>query len=136
MVRVEDTEEDLYAAIDLVTDKLKRKMTRLKEKAVDRKTWPGRGGPKGGDTIAAHIDPESSDEDLPIGASAVGAAPDIVREKLLFLSTAMAPEEAVDQLEAVGHDFFVFIDNKDNQLKVVYRRKSNGYGLLIPQVTQ
>jgi len=39
-----------------------------------------------------------------------------------------------DQLEAVGHDFFVFLDSNDSQMKVVYRRKYSGYGLLIPTV--
>lgn len=138
VIRVEDTEEDLYAAVDLVTDKLKRKMTRMKEKAVQRKTWPGRGGPKGGDVIEAHIDPESSDDELPTGATASAIAPEIVREKLLILEAGsrMTADEAVDQLEAVGHDFFVFLDANDSSLKIVYRRKTNGYGLLIPQVSQ
>jgi putative sigma-54 modulation protein len=136
VIRVEDTEDDLYAAVDLVTDKLRRKMTRMKEKAVQKKTWPGRGGPKGAEGIEAHIDPESSDEDLPIDATASGIAPEIVREKILFLeaSSTMSPEEAVDQLEAVGHDFYFFVDKKDGAMKVVYRRRSHGYGLLIPQV--
>ena len=136
VIRVEDTEEDLYAAIDLVTDKLKRKMTKLKEKAVSRSLWPGKGGPKGGDVIVAHIDPESSDAELPIGEVAYAMAPEIVREKVLLLEAdnKMTAEEAVDQLEAVGHSFFVFQDAADGALKVVYRRKANGYGLLIPQI--
>ena len=108
----------------------------MKEKAVQRKTWPGRGGPKGGDVIEQHIDPESSDDELPIDATASPLAPEIVREKLLFLEAGsrMTAEEAVDQLEAVGHDFFVFLDVNDSTLKIVYRRRTNGYGLLIPQV--
>jgi putative sigma-54 modulation protein len=136
VIRVEDTEDDLYAAVDLVTDKLRRKMTRMKEKAVQKKTWPGRGGSKGAEGIEAHIDPESSDDELPIDSTASAIAPEIVREKILFLegTSTMSPEEAVDQLEAVGHDFFVFLDAKDGAMKVVYRRRSNGYGLLIPQV--
>eukprot|EP00889_Picochlorum_renovo_P000964 jgi/Picre1/27994/NNA_000955.t1 len=48
IVRVEDTEEDLYAAVDLVTDKLKRKMVKMKEKSIQKNTWPGRGGTKVG----------------------------------------------------------------------------------------
>lgn len=135
VIRVEDTEEDLYAAIDLVTDKLKRKMTRVKEKAVQRGQWPGRGGSKGGDVISDHINPEESDEELPTnGATAPVLPGDIVREKVLLLENRMSPDEAIDQLEAVGHDFFVFIDGNDGAMKVVYRRRLHGYGLLIPQV--
>ena len=59
---------------------------------------------------------------------------DIVREKILILSEAMAPEEAVEQLEAVGHDFFVFVDSKDGSMKIVYKREHHGYGIIIPTV--
>jgi ribosomal subunit interface protein len=55
VVRVEDTEDDLYAAVDLVCDKMKRKMVRLKEKAVQKNTWPGRGGTKGGARIEEQV---------------------------------------------------------------------------------
>jgi ribosome-associated translation inhibitor RaiA len=133
VIRVEDTEGDLYAAIDLVTDKLKRKMGKIKEKAVQRNLWPGRGGTKGGDNITDHL-ASSDEEELPINGVAAPPAPEIVREKVLLLDGAMEAEEAVDRLEAVGHDFFVFKDKKDGALKVVYRRRANGYGLLIPQV--
>lgn len=133
VIRCEDTEDDLYAALDLVTDKLKRKMRRTKEKAVQRNTWPGRGGSKGGDTIQAHLDPDEEVAELPIDGVAAPPAPEIVREKILFLESALTPEEAVEQLEAVGHSFFVFKDAADGATKVVYRRRSHGYGLIIPQ---
>lgn len=41
-----------------------------------------------------------------------------MREKVLFLEQKMSPEEACDQLEQVGHDFYVFVDANDNALKV------------------
>ena len=110
-------------------------MTRVKEKAVQRGQWPGRGGSKGGDVISDHINPEESDEELPTNGAMAPVLPgDIVREKVLLLENRMSPDEAVDQLEAVGHDFFVFIDGNDGAMKVVYRRRLHGYGLLIPQV--
>ena len=135
VVRVEDMEDDLYAAVDLVMDKLKRKMSKLKEKAIQRNTWPGRGGTKGGAGIEDVLPNESLDEDdLPIDATAPETAPEIVREKILLLSDSMTPECAVEQLESVGHDFFVFVDSKDGQMKVVYKRLHHGYGLIIPQL--
>ena len=51
-VRVEDTEADLYAAIDVACHKLKGKMRKLKEKAIARGKWPGAGGPRGATRIA------------------------------------------------------------------------------------
>ena len=76
----------------------------------------------------------SGDEEveLPLEGVAAPPPPEIVREVLL-LDAAMSPEEAVDRLEAVGHDFFVFKDEGDGAVKVVYRRRAHGYGLLIPQ---
>jgi putative sigma-54 modulation protein len=46
----------------------------------------------------------------------------------------MSPEEAVLQLELVGHDFFVFLDGETNDVNVVYRRRDGNYGLIEPQV--
>jgi ribosome-associated translation inhibitor RaiA len=46
VVRVEDSEGSLYASIDLVADKLERKMVRVKERAIAKGKWHGRGGPK------------------------------------------------------------------------------------------
>ena len=44
----------------------------------------------------------------------------------------MTPEEAVEQLELVGHDFFVFRNAESDQINVVYRRNDGGYGLIEP----
>lgn len=134
VVRVEDIQEDLYAAIDLSTDKLKRKMNKLKEKAIQRNTWPGRGGTKGGTHIEDVLDDDLSDSELPVNELAAEPAPEIVREKILLLGSRMSQEEAMEQLEAIGHDFFVFVDAKDGQMKIVYKRISHGYGLLVPQM--
>lgn len=141
IVRVEDTEEDLYAAVDLVTDKLKRKMVKMKEKSIQKNTWPGRGGTKGGlkidQVLSDSVDEEDFTADIGhddgIMSDSLG---DIVREKILILSESMSREEAVEQLEAVGHDFFVFIDSKDGGMKIVYKREHHGYGLIIPTQEQ
>lgn len=61
VVRVEDTEDDLHAAVDLVVDKLRRKMSKLKGKALARSDWPGRGGGKGGPSLSDVL-PEDGDE--------------------------------------------------------------------------
>ena len=58
--------------------------------------------------------------------------PQIVRTKQ-FPVKPMTAEEAVLQLELVGHDFFVFRDADSNEVNVVYRRRQGGYGLIEPQ---
>jgi ribosomal subunit interface protein len=129
VVRVEEQEEDLYAAVDLVSDKLRRKMVKVKERAVQKANWPGRGGPKGGDTISQHLGEEVVDR-LPTDQLAP-PVPELVREKVLEVSD-MSLDDAMEQIENVGHDFFLFKDSADGSLKVLYRRRSHGYGVIIP----
>jgi putative sigma-54 modulation protein len=57
----------------------------------------------------------------------------IVRVKR-FPMTPMMPEEAVEQMELLGHDFFVFYNPDDGRTNVLYRRKSGDYGLLQPEL--
>jgi len=45
----------------------------------------------------------------------------------------MSPEEAVLQLELIGHDFFVFRSDESGDINVIYRRRNGGYGLIEPQ---
>uniref|UniRef100_A0A1D2A6K2 Sigma 54 modulation/S30EA ribosomal protein C-terminal domain-containing protein n=1 Tax=Auxenochlorella protothecoides TaxID=3075 RepID=A0A1D2A6K2_AUXPR len=134
VVRVEDTEDDLHAAVDLVVDKLRRKMSKLKGKALARSDWPGRGGGKGGPSLSDVL-PEDGDEaaeTLDLNAEPP-VLPEIVREKIVFMEKLLTVSEAVVQMEQVGHDFYVFQDSADRMLKIVYRRKSEGYGVLLPQ---
>jgi putative sigma-54 modulation protein len=58
--------------------------------------------------------------------------PQIVRTKQ-FSVKPMTAEEAVLQLELVGHDFFVFRDADSDEVNIVYRRRQGGYGLIEPQ---
>jgi putative sigma-54 modulation protein len=59
--------------------------------------------------------------------------PQIVKTKQFALKP-MSPEEAVLQLELVGHDFFVFRNGESSEVNVVYRRRGGGYGLIEPQI--
>ena len=61
-----------------------------------------------------------------------GADPQIVKTKQ-FAVKPMSAEEAVLQLELVGHDFFVFQNADSSDINVVYRRRGGGYGLIEPQ---
>ena len=57
-----------------------------------------------------------------------------MRTKELHLDAALTVEEAVEALEAIGHDLYVFKEARSGGIQVVYRRKSGGYGLLVPRV--
>ena len=58
--------------------------------------------------------------------------PEIVREKRFFVEI-MTPEEAILQMEMLGHEFFLFRDDESGEVNVIYRRKDGSYGLLIPE---
>ena len=59
---------------------------------------------------------------------------EIVKTKQ-FPVRAMTPEEAVLQLELIGHDFFLFQDGSSGNVNVLYRRRDGGYGLIEPQLS-
>lgn len=57
----------------------------------------------------------------------------IIRRKNVAV-TAMLEEEAIEQMELLGHTFFMFFNVDSNQINVVYKRSNGGYGLLMPQI--
>ena len=113
-LRAEETSSDMYGSIDLVTDKLERQIRKYKTK-VNRKSREK--GYKNMDFV-----PDVEDEP-------VSDYLKIVRTKQISLKP-MDPEEAVLQMDMLGHDFFVFEDAETNGTSVVYRRKDGRYGLI------
>ena len=113
-LRAEETSSDMYGSIDLVTDKLERQIRRYKTK-VNRKSREK--GYKNMDFVP-DVEDEPVSDDLKI-----------VRTKQISLKP-MDPEEAVLQMDMLGHDFFVFEDAETNGTSVVYRRKDGRYGLI------
>lgn len=137
VVRVEDVESSAYAAVDIVCDKVRGKLRRVKEKAIARGRWPGGGGPRG-DRVAESAefstDDESGDEWGGGDAGPVDPAEAVVREKT-FVATRMTAAAAVEAAVQLGHDFYVYVDAADAKggLRVVYKRRTGGYGVLVPK---
>ena len=113
-LRAEETSNDMYGSVDLVTDKLERQIRKYKTK-VNRKSREK--GFKNLEFVPTDDDAESQD-DLKI-----------VRTKQISLKP-MDPEEAVLQMDMLGHDFFVFQDAETDGTSIVYRRKDGRYGLI------
>lgn len=113
-LRAEETSSDMYGSIDLVTDKLERQIRKYKTK-INRKSREK--GYKNMDFVP-DVEDEPVSDDLKI-----------VRTKQISLKP-MDPEEAVLQMDMLGHDFFVFEDAETNGTSVVYRRKDGRYGLI------
>ena len=110
-LRAREATNDMRASIDQLTEKLVRQVTHYRDKRVTARHRAQNGGP-----------PPMADQ----------TEPQIVKTKQ-FAVKPMNAEEAVLQLELVGHDFFVFRNAETDAVNVVYRRKDGGYGLIEPQ---
>jgi putative sigma-54 modulation protein len=124
ILRAEERTDDMFAAIDAVVDKMHRQIARYKGKRIDR--WQGQ-RPNRSEVELSPVDEEVL-EDL-----AETQERRIVRVKR-FAVSPMDEEEAVEQMELLGHDFFVFFNPNTGTLNVLYRRKDGNYGLLEPEV--
>lgn len=113
LLRGEESSEDMYASIDGVVDKLERQIMKFKTR-VNRRARRDAAAP-----IFIGNDEDEGEEPL------------IVRTKKFDLKP-MEPEEAILQMNLLGHDFFVFANASTNQVNVVYRRKGGNYGLIEP----
>ncbi len=113
ILRARESSTDMKAAIDLLVDKLERQAQRLRDK---RRRGPARDAHQGADLAAT---PEPGE-------------PVIVKTKQ-FTVKPMNAEEAVLQLELIGHDFFVFQNADTDAVNVLYRRRDGNYGLIEPQ---
>ena len=116
VLRAEETSTDMYGSIDLVTDKLERQIRKYKTK-VNRKSREK--GLKNLEFIPSDNDgTDGQDDELKI-----------VRTKQVSLKP-MDPEEAVLQMDMLGHNFFIFQDAETNGTSIVYRRNDGRYGLI------
>jgi len=116
VLRARESSGDMKASIDQLVDKLERQVKRYRDKRRPRK----------------HDRPESAvpEPDL-LERLEEDQATAIVKTKQ-FAVKPMAPDEAVLQLELVGHDFFVFRNAESDEVNVVYRRRDGNYGLIEP----
>ncbi|WP_124058263.1 ribosome hibernation-promoting factor, HPF/YfiA family [Vaginisenegalia massiliensis] len=120
VLRAEETTPDLYASIDLVVDKLERQVRKYKTK-IHRKSRE-----KGFEGIA---DVEVSPVEMPHAEIHEEPELEIVRSKRIDLKP-MDSEEAVLQMNMLGHDFFIYTDADSNEINIVYRRKDGRFGLI------
>ena len=115
-LRAEERHDDLYAGIDLITGKLERQVRKYKTR-VNRKHR---------DRGDQEVSPEEvSGAEEPVSDSDI----EIIRSKQFSLKP-MDSEEAVLQMNLLGHDFFIFTDRETDGTSIVYRRKDGKYGLI------
>ncbi len=123
ILRAEERSEDISISIDAVVDKLYRQIRKYRGKQQ-------RNSRAGGEKFIVG-DPLPIEE--AVNLEYEGHTQDIVRRKRFPLSP-MSTEEAIDQMELLGHDFFVFFNADEEQTNVIYRRHDDNYGLLQPEM--
>ena len=114
VLRAREASADHKASIDRLVDKLERQVKRYREKRRPRRSQ------------------QADAAGIPEDAIPFDDEPTIVKSKQ-FAVKPMSSEEAVLQLELVGHDFFVFQNAETGDVNVVYRRRDGAYGLIEPQ---
>lgn len=112
LIQASEETEEMYAAIDLLVEKIERRVRRYKEKLVDHKHQTSRG------EVPAATEPEDR-------------IPQIIKTKRFDLKP-MLPEEAVMQMELLDKDFFIFSNAGSGQVSVIYKRKDGNVGLIEP----
>ncbi len=127
ILRAEERDADIYAAFDAVMDTIERQIERYKGKHW-LQVRPRRRGMSRAEAEAqaiAQLEAETeAEEEFP---------PQIKRVKR-FEMVPMDEWEAIEQMELLGHDFFVFYNVNTDSVNVLYRRRDGGYGLIIPEL--
>ena len=121
-LRAEERHNDLYAAIDLIVDKLERQIRKYKTK-VNRKFREREG------VAAFFASVNKSDEKNGDNASEEDQEFSIVRTKQFDLKP-MDQDEAILQMNMLGHNFFIFTDSESDGTHIVYKRRDGKYGLI------
>jgi ribosomal subunit interface protein len=142
VIRAEACTDDVYSALDIALDKLFERLRRVSDRRRVSRTGrrvpesvaqatgrlaPDVGAGVGRDAAGGVESDGASSTDGPFGA--VGESPIDVREKV-HASAPMTLEDALNQMELVGHDFYLFHDSDTGQPSVVYRRRGWSYGVI------
>ena len=135
IIRTEEAEEDIYAAIDVAAAKVERQLRKYKTRVIDkrqqsRNLQEALKEGLSGDVLSLLEEPSLEFDERILE---FGDERQIVRVKEISLS-ALTEEEALIQIDLLGHDFFMYMDSVTGLVNVMYRRKDGSYGILKPRL--
>ena len=123
VIRAQEGSENLYASIDLVSDKIARQLRKYKERIQDQKTHGAK--------------TEELATEAPVATDLIGdRQPELPAEVVRMKYFAMPPmsiNEALDRLQLVDHDFYMFLNSDTNEINVIYQRNHGGFGVIQPR---
>lgn len=143
VVRAEASSTDEFSALDMALDKLTLRLRRTRDRRKDHRRGYANPVPVDLGVIAPELEPEELEEepnnspqaavasDLGPGESVevqVGDTPIVIRRKL-HIAEPMSIDEALYEMELIGHDFFLFVNKETGRPSVVYRRHGWSYGV-------
>lgn len=114
ILRAEETSNDMYVSVDKAIDKIVSQLRKHHKKFADR------------------LRPAEIPAAEEVAVEAEEEPHTLVRVKR-FAVKPMSAEDAIEQMELLGHSFFIYIDDQTNVTSVVYRRNDGNYGLLVPE---
>jgi putative sigma-54 modulation protein len=124
VIRAQENSDNLYASIDLVSDKISRQLRKYKEKHLNKKTH-------------AHVKTTDSIEEITVEENLIGdrqpELPSQVVRMKYFSMPLMTIDEALSQLQLVDHDFYMFRNQETGEINVIYMRNHGGYGVIQPR---
>lgn len=123
VIRAEESSENLYASIDLVADKIARQLRKYKERTQNKKA---------ANPIEETIVETATVVDDLIGTRTPELPKEVVRTKY-FAMPPMTMTEALEHLQMVGHDFYMFHNVETDEINVIYERNHGGYGVIQPR---
>lgn len=125
VIRAQEGSENLYASIDMVADKISRQLRKYKEKHLAKK---------------AHVQVRNDEilegevMETDLNSDRAPELPEAVVRSKYFAMPPMTTQEALEQLQLIDHDFYMFLNSETNEMNVIYIRNHGGYGLIQPRV--
>jgi ribosomal subunit interface protein len=122
VIRAEAAAQDPYSALDLAVSKIEGRLRRAADRRHDRRRTDARSN---GDAALAAVAPQA-----PVAEPDDDGAPVLVVREKTHHAQPMSLDQALYEMELVGHDFYLFVDETDQRPSVVYRRHGYQYGVI------
>ena len=129
VIRAQEGSENLYASIDMVSDKIARQLRKYKEKQLHKKIHAQSNSKE----IAAEDILIEEEVPTDIMQNRAPQLPQEVVRTKYFSMPPMTPQEALEHLQLVDHDFYMFRNSETNEVNVIYCRNHGGYGVIQPR---